>query len=284
MNSAIYEGWVRHRRYTPKPHAFRYALFMTYLDLEEIAVLSRPGGALARFPWVLGRFHRPDYLGDPRLPLDTAVRERVELQGLPRPNGPIRMLTHLRYWGYCFNPVTFYYCFDSADQRLECLVAEITNTPWGERHAYVLGMERHDYTQKINPTRDSHHDLVHRENLDTDIPPHASPHAYRFPFTKTFHISPFMDMEVMYDWRFLLPAERLVVHMTNTRKNAVFFDATLSLGRQELNARRLAWTALRYPWMTGKVMGAIYWEAFRLWLKGCPYYPHPIHSQQGTKA
>lgn len=139
MRSAIYEGLVRHRRRTPVPHAFRYRLFMMYLDLGELdRVFEGLWCWSARRPapaW----FRRGDYLGDARVPLDQAVRDRVERATGARPAGPIRMLTHLRYFGYVMNPVTFYYCFDRPAARVETIVAEVTNTPWNERHAYVLG-------------------------------------------------------------------------------------------------------------------------------------------------
>lgn len=138
MHSCLYDGWVRHRRFAPRAHAFRYRLFMAYLDLTELDRVFR-----GRWFWstrrpALAWFRRADYLGDPSVPLDQAVRDCVERNTGVRPRGPIRLLTHLRYFGYVFNPVSFYYCFDTADTRVETIVAEITNTPWGERHAYVL--------------------------------------------------------------------------------------------------------------------------------------------------
>ena len=140
MRSCIYRGHVRHRRFTPVEHAFRYPLFMMYLDLDELPhVLDVHPLWSARRPapaW----FRRRDYHGDAAVPLDEAVRATVAEQTGSRPRGPIRLLTHLRYFGYCFNPVSFYYCFDEEDRRVETIVAEVNNTPWGERHCYVLPM------------------------------------------------------------------------------------------------------------------------------------------------
>ena len=138
MQSCLYNGWVRHRRFAPRAHAFRYRLFMAYLDLTELDHVFR-----GRWFWstrrpALAWFRRADYLGNPSVPLDQAVRDAVERDTGMRPRGPIRLLTHLRYFGHGFNPVSFYYCFDPADTRVETIVAEITNTPWAERHAYVL--------------------------------------------------------------------------------------------------------------------------------------------------
>ena len=138
MQSCLYLGSLRHRRHAPRPHAFRYRVFMTYLDLGELDEVFR-----GRWLWstrrpALAWMRRADYLGDPAVPLDEAVRERVARETGERPRGPIRLLTHLRMLGACFNPVSFYYCFDQAGERVETIVAEITNTPWNERHAYVL--------------------------------------------------------------------------------------------------------------------------------------------------
>jgi uncharacterized protein len=144
MHSALYLGRVRHRRFAPREHAFEYRLFMVYLDLTELDRVFR-----GRWLWstrrpALARLRRADCLGAAALPLDQAVRDCVERETGIRPSGPIRMLAHLRYFGFCFNPATFYYCFDAAGARLETVVVEITNTPWNERHAYVLPESRNE--------------------------------------------------------------------------------------------------------------------------------------------
>jgi uncharacterized protein len=245
MNSCIYKGWVRHRRVAPTDNRFRYRLFMLYLDLAELPGLfdGTPGWS-ARRP-SLAWFRRADYLGPASLPLDVAVRNLVEARTGVRPAGPIRLLTHLRYFGYCLNPVSFYYCYDPAGERLVTIVAEITNTPWGERHQYVLPAGAQSTPLK------------------------------RFEFDKRFHVSPFMPMEIQYHWCFNAPCDRLVVHMRNFRELRFMFDATLSLRREPISPGALVGALLRFPAMTLQVVAAIHFQAFRLWCKRTPFYPHP---------
>ncbi len=245
QHSALYEGTVRHRRFGPRPHAFRYRVCMLYLDLDELETVFA-----GRWFWSYNRgnwaaFHRRDYLGPADHPLDAAVRERVEATTGWTPGGPIRLLTHPRYAGYVFNPVSFYYCFDRSDTHLEAIVAEVTNTPWNERHAYVL--------------------------------PVAAPgqRHHRFQLQKRLHVSPFFAMDYDYDWRFWQPSERLAVYMRNERGGRAEFDAALSLTRRPLDGPGLARALAAYPLMTAKVTAAIHWQALRLWLKGNPVHPHP---------
>jgi len=238
--SAVYEGVVRHRRHVPHPHSFSYRMAQLYLDLDELDHVFD-----GRWFWSVGRrnvaeFRRSDYLGAANIPLAEAVRNCAEKVTGRRP-GPVRLLSHLRYGGYVFNPVSFYYCYDQGGAALQCIIADITNTPWRERHAYVLPVE--------GP-------------LD-------------WKFDKTFHVSPFMAMSREYDWHFTEPGERLSVHMNVTRDSQPEFAATLSLQRRPLNAaslRRILW---RYPLMTAQVITAIHWQALRLWLKRNPVHTHP---------
>lgn len=247
MHSALYTGRLSHRRFLPVPHAFRYRVTLAWLDLAELeTVFRRRWFWSARRP-ALAWFRRADYLGDPAVPLDAAVRERVERETGVRPVGPVRLLTQLRTFGHCFNPVSFYYCYDASDRRVEAIVAEITNTPWNERHAYVLRPKEH---------------------LEPDSP-------LRFRLSKSFHVSPFMPMDIDYGWHFKPPGETLAVHMENRREGRRLFDATLVLKREEITGASLASALARQPFASLVVLGRIHWQALRLLMKGAPFHSHP---------
>lgn len=259
--SALYVGEVRHRRFEPVPHEFTYHVFQLYLDLAELDEVFR-----GRWLWSVERpnvawFRRKDYLAPHDLPLDEAVRRRVEAELGRRPEGPIRLLTHLRYFGHGFDPVSFYYCFDR-DERLDVVIAEITNTPWHERHAYVLGRE--------HAVRDD--DGKRRE---------AAPLRFRFP--KAFHVSPFMGMEQTLDWRFTRPGSRLTVHMENFEAERMLFDSTMTLERRPVTGASLAGALARHPLMTVKVVWGIHFQALRLWLKRVPVHDHPKHHAEAGR-
>jgi DUF1365 family protein len=247
MHSAVYSGWVRHRRYQPSHHEFRYRLFMMYLDLAELPSIFDPFWCWSARRPAPARFHRSDYHGDPRTTLDSAVRATVASHTGSAPTGPIRLLTHVRYFGHIFNPVSFYYCFDAAGERVETILAEITNTPWHERHAYVLPVASGQRRGTVT----------------------------RFEFDKTFHVSPFWPMDMRYDWRLSEPRDRLHIHMENWREEQRAFDATMMLERQPLGSRSLSRALLSHPLVTAKVVSAIYWQALRLWIKGTPFFTHP---------
>lgn len=247
MHSALYIGQLRHRRFAPRPHQFSYRLFMMYVDLAELDEVFRHRWLWSARRPALAWLRRADYLGDASLPLDTAVRAYVATHTGRRPAGPVRMLTHLRYFGIGFNPVTFYYCFDAADTRVETIVAEITNTPWNERHAYVL----------------------------TDPLPGVDTRVLRYRFSKEFHVSPFMPMNMDYDWRFVTPAKSLSVNMQNFQHGERVFDATLALSRHEIGAGALARALLAFPFMTARVLAGIYTQALKLWWKRVPVHTHP---------
>lgn len=252
MRSALYEGSVTHRRHATEAtghvaHEFRYATMMPLLfldELDEVATLhprwsrSRPNAA-----W----FRRRDYLGDAGVTLDTAVREVVQSQSGRRATGPIALLGHVRLWGWLFNPLCVYYCFDETGESVEHVVLEVRNTPWGERHLYVLdGASAH-----------------HR-------------------FAKAMHVSPFLGMDHDYVLNWSPPGEHLAFHLGNRRGDERVFDASLSLTRRELTRASLGALVWRRPFQTMGVSAGIYRQALSLWRKKAPIHLHPRRIAKNT--
>lgn len=250
MESCIYEGWVRHRRHAPVAHAFRFDLAMLYLDLDELDSVFRGRWCWSTQRPALAWFRRADHLGDPEVPLAESVRAVVVRATGRWPDGPIRLLTHPRYAGHVFNPLSLFYCFRRDGRTIEAIVADVTNTPWGERHQYVL-----------------------------ECAPSAAAAArpHRFRHAKTFHVSPFLPMSLDYDWHVAVPDARLAVHIAarDATGDATRFDATLALRRRPIDGASLAGVLRRYPLQTVSIVAGIYWHALRLWWRGAPLHAHP---------
>ncbi len=246
MQSAIYEGYLRHRRFTPHAHRFSYAVFMMYLDLDELPEVMAKSPFWSERRWRPVRFQREDFLGPADMPLKEAVIERIREATGREHDGPVRMLANLRYWGFVMNPITCYYCFDR-DENLRNIVVEVTNTPWNERQSYVLDCDPEQRFQRIQ-------------------------------FQKQMHVSPFNPMDMIYRWCSNDPARVLSLNLETLRNGNSEMDATLALKRREIDNRNLNGILLRHPWMTAKVAGAIYWEALKLWIKRNPFYDHPKSS------
>jgi DUF1365 family protein len=244
VKSCLYEGILRHRRLVPKTHEFQYRVFMPYLCLQELPELFSDKHFWSASGPALAQFRRSDFLGDPAKPLESEVRRRIQEETGALHTGPIYLLANLRYFGHIMNPIACYYCFNQDETELEYVVAEVNNTPWNERHSYVL------------PGPDSGRWL-------------------KTAFDKAFHVSPFNPMAMRYNWRSNTPDRRLVLHMENTSKGEKVFDATLSLSARPMTAANLNKLLFRHPFMTMKVGLAIYWQALRLYLKGVPVYQHP---------
>jgi DUF1365 family protein len=245
-SGALYEGLVHHRRSADVEHEFSYRVALAYVDVDDLAgALAFGPFASARGPALL-RLRRQDLLGDPRVPLGDAVRDHVADRTGRRPTGPIRVLTALRCLGVGFNPVRFYYCFAGGGEELDAVVAEVTNTPWGERHAYVL-------------TR-------------------GADGRWAGTMAKELHVSPFLPMDQEYHWRVSAPGRDLVVHLESRALGVpgpAAFDATLTLERRPLTRRTLASMLVRYPPQPLRIVAGIYGQALRLRRKGAPYHPHP---------
>ena len=235
MRSALYEGTIRHRRFTVRERVFRHRLALVYADLDELPGLFG-GRLIARRPGIV-RFRRADYLGDLAVPLAADVRALVARRTGSDPGGPVRLLTQPRTLGHCFHPVSFYYCFRPGGEQLAAVVAEVTNTPWGERHAYVLA------SGGDGPVLDGEAD-------------------------KALHVSPFMAMDHEYTVRAAVPGETLSVHVESRRGGRVAFDATLGLRRRPFALRPLLGASLR-------TLALIYAHAVVLKAKGLRVHPHP---------
>lgn len=249
--SRLYEGVLRHRRFAPRPHSFEYRVAMPFIRLDEVPQLFRGRWFWSARRRALAEFRRSDFLGDPAMPLAQAVRERIRQVTGETHTGPIYLLANLRYFGFSMNPIACYYCYNDDETRLEYLVAEVTNTPWEERHSYVLrgpGQGQWLYSE----------------------------------FDKALHVSPFNPMDMTYHWRSNNPGDRLAVHLENHRCGEKVFDATLTLAQRPMTGTHMARLLLRYPAMTLRTGLAIYWQALKLFIKGVPLHTHPEKHATGA--
>lgn len=247
FENLIFKGIVRHRRFKPKQHQFSYKLFMFCFDIgdhhnsfKDIKQVSSE-----QFNWF--SFRRKNYLSHPEIPLDEHARQLVVAKFNHYPKGKIYLLTHLACLGYCFNPISLYFIFDETNQQLDYLILEVTNTPWGEKHNYVLESSGKPKNQ-----------------------------VYHYQFQKELHVSPFMAMNYEYLFHLKLNKQKITVHMENHIDGQKDFDATLMLAASPKNAKSFKKVFRHYPLITYKVAVAIYWQALKLWMKGVPFHSHPI--------
>ncbi len=247
VNARLYSGTLKHARYTPKRHVFSYKVFMPFVELETLEALTDQLPLWSAKRWAPARFLRRDFLGAEAVPLEQAVRDRIREETGREQTGPIYLLANWRYFGYQNNPIAVYYCYDSSGECLEYVVAEVTNTPWGERHSYVLAAPADNAL------------------LATE-------------FNKALHVSPFNPMKMTYRWFSTCPGDDLQIQIALYEGNERIFDALLSLTAEPLNARTAPRAILSYPLMTLKVVAGIYWEALRLFLKGVSLHAHPKRS------
>lgn len=248
VEPAIYRGTLTHRRFRPVLHTFTYPLFMVWLDLDRIAETMARSRLSSYNRWNWASFDDRDHFGDPNVSLRERVARDAAANGVDLPNGRIFLLTHLRYLGYAFNPVSFYYCYDRQD-TLRVMLAEVSNTYGGTQNYWLSDAVR--------------------------LPSSDEARTRRYRRGKALYVSPFMPMEQQYTFAFTEPDTRLVAHMAVTEDRHTAFDATLALQREPWTSSALRAALWRHPWMTGKVIGAIHWQALRLYLRGVPVVRRP---------
>jgi DUF1365 family protein len=234
--SALYEGWVMHRRLSPRHHAFRYRVFSLLLDLDELEQLDVQ---LLRWNRAgIFSFHDRDH-GDGR-PLRVWLDSLLTREGIAA-NGPRRVLCYPRLFGYVFNPLSVWFCY-TRDERLAAIVYEVHNT-CGERHAYVL--------------RAGNDDAVVRQQA-----------------AKAFYVSPFLSMDCAYNFKIKPPGNDVLIAVNETERGEPILTATFHGRRKPLTDATLAAMLLRHPLMTFKIVAAIHYEAIRLMWKGVARHAH----------
>ena len=248
MNSRLFIGNVRHRRFTPVEHSLNYSLFMPAIDLDELEILEKKVWGFGSRWWHWARFKRNDYIGEGCL--KRSVQDKVEQLTGERVTGKVIAVCHLRYLGLYFSPVNFYYVYDSCEEW-RYLLAEVSNTPWNERHYYAISAKEHD--EKCGWKQD-----------------------------KAFHVSPFNPIEQCYHWRIKPLTDRLSIHL-ECHKGVKHFDATMTMKAKPFLSQSLLRCLVLTPIQTVKVMVGIYWHALKLWVKGAPFYSHPKYLKNGEK-
>lgn len=269
-----------HWRNAPHRNQFTYKLFMLYLDLDELPTLFKRHWFWSVNGFNLAQFRRKDHLPG-KASLKETVLDTVEKKQGFRPTGKVCLLTHLRYFGYVINPVSFYYCFDEDKPDPVAIVAEVTNVPWGEMHIYLLDA-RSQITNPSTPLSDNDvsgnnspsGDLPNNHLRGSVLPSNDLRDKYVFENDKEFHVSPFLPMDMRYFWCVSSPKNKLSINIKAKRQEQHVFTAQLSLEQQAITGRTLAKVLCSFPFMTVKVVLGIYYEALKLWLRKAPFYPH----------
>lgn len=240
MNSCLYECTVMHHRLEPLRNRFVYRIFMFALDLDEIDRLSASLRLFSRNRFNLFSFRDTDHLRLGRPTVRENLLEYLRTKGITGPVGRILLITNVRMAGYVFNPVSFYYCYDTDGAPL-CAVPEVGNT-FGEQKPYLLTAEDRD--------AEGFHKRV----------------------TKYFYVSPFIAMDAEFDFRLNMPGEQLHVTINDFKEGKKFFLSTVHGERKPLTDARLAWYLFRFPFITLQVITLIHWQALTLYIRKLPFF------------
>jgi DUF1365 family protein len=248
--SGLYRGRVTHRRVRPKAHVLTYRVFWLLLDLAEIDSLDRRLKLFSRNRFNLLSFHDRDHADDLGIGLRARIEHWLDRAGVDIAGGPIRLLTMPRVLGYVFNPISVYYCH-GADERLAALVYAVSST-FGERHAYVIPVPAEG----------------------------QAPGLFRQRAAKALHVSPFMGMEMDYDFQGHAPGDSLDLTIRGVDAEGLLITACMSGRRQPLDDRSILAAVLSVPLLTLKVVAAIHWEALKLWIKGVRLRRAPLPARE----
>lgn len=243
----LFEGWVSHQRSTPVEHKFRYKMFQVWVDVRQTELLDGVSRWWSSKGFNLVQFKRQNYL-----PSDQSLYQEVCSTLKQHTNndftGDAFLLANLSYWGYCFNPIVFVACYEG--DTLRYLITEVRNTPWNQRFVYV------------------HDTLANNSEADQQ--------GYHVAnFDKAFHVSPFMPMDLQYQWKYQIDDSKFFISMHLLQDGGSIFNATLNLNGKSLSRAQANLIPFRFPLMCIKVVTAIYWQALLLWIKRVPFFPHP---------
>lgn len=240
LNSCIYRGDVFHQRFAPRKHKFSYRIFFLAIDLDELPILNKMGRYFKTERFAPLRFFAPDYLQHQQKITKQSVWDQVTGLGGEDKGGRILFVGQMRCFGLYFSPINSYYCYDQ-NNNLTYLLAEVSNTPWNERQYYLIDLNSEQHCEK------------------------------------TFHVSPFMDLDMKYYWRIKAPGEKLHLSIENhshDENQSKLFTASIAMTRQPFTNKNLLKNLLAIPMMAANTVIGIYWQALKLYIKGVPYIAH----------